>query len=26
VQLNWEKDIPGYIRKADANWPQVLRQ
>ena len=20
----WEKDIPGYIRKADANWPAVL--
>jgi len=26
VQLNWEKDIPGYIRKADANWPKVLSQ
>mgnify|MGYP001335413868 FL=1 len=22
---SWEKDIPGYIRKADANWPGVLR-
>ncbi len=22
----WEKDIPGYIRKADANWPAVLRR
>ena len=20
----WEKDIPGYIKKADANWPGVL--
>lgn len=20
----WEKDIPGYIRQADANWPGVL--
>lgn len=26
VQPNWEKDIPGYVRKADANWPLVLRQ
>jgi hypothetical protein len=25
VQLKWETDIPGYIKKADANWPQVLR-
>ena len=22
----WEKDIPGYIRKADANWPGVLKK
>jgi YHS domain-containing protein len=22
----WEKDIPGYIRKADANWPGVLKR
>jgi YHS domain-containing protein len=22
----WEKDIPGYIRKADANWPAVLKR
>jgi len=22
----WEKDIPGYIRKADANWPAVLER
>lgn len=20
----WEKDIPGYIAKADANWPDVV--
>lgn len=20
----WEKDIPGYIRKGDANWPGVI--
>jgi YHS domain-containing protein len=25
VRETWSKDIPGYIRKADANWPQVLR-
>lgn len=24
IQLEWEKDIPGYIRRADANWPQLL--
>ncbi len=24
VQALWEKDIPGYIAKADANWPGVL--
>jgi YHS domain-containing protein len=24
VQAMWEKDIPGYIKKADANWPGVL--
>ncbi|MCM1983035.1 YHS domain-containing (seleno)protein [Lyngbya confervoides] len=23
VQKRWEKDIPGNIAKADANWPQV---
>ncbi len=22
----WEKDIPGYIRKANANWPAVLKR
>ena len=25
VRETWKKDIPGYIRKADANWPAVLR-
>jgi YHS domain-containing protein len=25
VRESWNKDIPGYIRKADANWPAVLR-
>jgi len=24
VQASWKSDIPGYIRKADANWPGVL--
>jgi hypothetical protein len=24
IQKKWEKDIPGYIRKADKNWPAVL--
>jgi hypothetical protein len=24
IQKKWEKDIPGYIRQADENWPDVL--
>lgn len=24
VQANWAKDIPGFIAKADKNWPAVL--
>jgi YHS domain-containing protein len=24
VQAKWEKDIPGFIAKADGNWPKVL--
>ena len=24
VQRDWEQDIPGFIAKADANWPAVL--
>jgi YHS domain-containing protein len=24
VQAIWEKDIPGYVTQADANWPSVL--
>lgn len=24
VQASWRKDVPGYIRKADTNWPAVL--
>ena len=23
VQQKWDKDIPGYIKKADANWPSI---
>jgi YHS domain-containing protein len=26
VQARWERDIPGNIAKADANWPQVAPQ
>jgi YHS domain-containing protein len=22
----WSKDIPGYVTKADANWPEVSKQ
>jgi hypothetical protein len=25
VQADWKRDVPGYIRKADANWPKVLK-
>jgi hypothetical protein len=24
VRRTWQKDIPGYIAKAEANWPAVL--
>lgn len=24
VQSRWEKDIPGFIAKAERNWPKVL--
>lgn len=24
VQKKWEVDIPGFIEKADANWPKIL--
>ncbi len=23
IQQKWEKDIPGYLKKADANWPDI---
>lgn len=26
VRETWNKDIPGYIRKAEANWPAVLKR
>jgi len=26
IQRRWEKDIPGFIEKADANWPGVLEK
>lgn len=26
VQVLWEQDIPGYIKKADRNWPAVLNR
>jgi YHS domain-containing protein len=26
VRRTWEKDIPGYIRKADGNWPKALER
>lgn len=26
VRERWNKDIPGYIRRADANWPAVLKR
>ncbi len=25
VHRKWEKDIPGYIEKADKNWPVILK-
>ncbi|MGD9816144.1 MAG: YHS domain-containing (seleno)protein [Hyphomonadaceae bacterium] len=24
IQRRWEQDIPGHIRRGDANWPSVL--
>jgi YHS domain-containing protein len=26
IQKKWEKDIPGFIAKGDANWPGVLKK
>jgi YHS domain-containing protein len=25
IQKKWEVDIPGFIAKADTNWPQILK-
>ncbi|MET0545909.1 MAG: YHS domain-containing (seleno)protein [Caulobacterales bacterium] len=25
IQKKWEKDIPGFIAKGDANWPKILK-
>ena len=25
VQKSWEKDMPGLIKRGDANWPKVLK-
>lgn len=24
IQKQWEEDVPGYITRADANWPKLL--
>ncbi|MDH3412109.1 MAG: YHS domain protein, partial [Gammaproteobacteria bacterium] len=26
VKQRWEKNISGYIKKADVNWPEVLKK
>ena len=26
VRAEWLKDVPGYIRKADGNWPKALER
>lgn len=26
VQKLWEQDVPGYIRKADENWPRIEQE
>jgi YHS domain-containing protein len=26
VQRKWERDVPGFIRAANANWPNVLKK
>ena len=25
IQKKWAKDKPGHIKKADKNWPQILK-
>jgi hypothetical protein len=26
IQQIWEQDVPGYIAKADENWPKLLAE
>jgi YHS domain-containing protein len=26
IRDKWSKDIPGYIKKADENWPNILKR
>jgi YHS domain-containing protein len=26
VQAKWSSDIPGYVKTADAKWPEVMKQ
>lgn len=26
IRDKWSKDIPGYIKKADKNWPKILKK
>ena len=26
IRDKWSKDIPGYIKKADENWPHILKR
>jgi YHS domain-containing protein len=26
IQRRWRRDIPGYIRKGDGNWPEVSKK
>ncbi|MFO0699211.1 MAG: YHS domain-containing (seleno)protein [Nitrospira sp.] len=26
VRCRWSSDIPGYVQKANANWPEVRKQ
>ena len=26
IQDRWSKDIPGYIKKADENWPRIFKK
>jgi len=26
IQKQWEEDVPGYIKRGDANWPRLLGQ